>query len=249
MFWNQMSAGWGRYPPPLVPTDGDVSHYRRSIENHDDHLLLMGVTPALSVLGKRLLAVDHSKTMIDTVWPGDTPERKALLGDWLRDLPHGAGFSAALTDGGLSCIRWPDQYVLVLRELRACAGPGFRFVTRCHTTAAVQQAPELQALFDEVARGENLDLEIAKHRIAHCLVHDSQNVNVALRNVAEIALKLFADEPEKLAIIKAGPQLTGTVEQSFPSLAAITTLFEAEGYAVAARQPGDHPAMLVATPR
>jgi hypothetical protein len=72
------------------------------------------VTPELAQLDFgfpiELLAVDQSTAMIEAVWPGDTPVRRARVGDWCALDVSDASLSLALGDGCFSLLDFPDGY-------------------------------------------------------------------------------------------------------------------------------------------
>ena len=111
MFWEELARKWDRYGPPICPDHSDVAHYRAGIAGAEAHVLLLGVTPQLAGLGTRLTALDGSQAMIDHVWPGNTPGRRAILGDWRRGetiAQSGRGMtwtdpSAATANNGGNC--------------------------------------------------------------------------------------------------------------------------------------------------
>jgi hypothetical protein len=54
--------------------------------------LLLGVRPEIAEIAwepvHRLVAVDTSEGTVNAIWPGDTPTRRGVVGDWLAlDLP------------------------------------------------------------------------------------------------------------------------------------------------------------------
>src|ERR1044071_10147553 len=88
--WRNFAEVFGRLAPPLRPSPTDVANLGRAIAHEDKRILLLGVTPELSVLGRELTAVDNSPRMLAHVWPGDRECRRAILGDW-TDLPFADG--------------------------------------------------------------------------------------------------------------------------------------------------------------
>jgi hypothetical protein len=80
--WRNFAGVYGRLRPPLRPSPIDVANLSRAISHDDKRILLLGVTPELSVLGRELTAVDNSPSMLARVWPGDQTLRRAVIGDW-----------------------------------------------------------------------------------------------------------------------------------------------------------------------
>src|SRR5262245_19607035 len=91
--WNHYSARWQLVGAPLRPGPEDISYLSESVarlleRRPGDRALLLGVTPEIAELSWSpalpLLAVDKSLGMVKAVWPGDTPQRRAMVGDWLE---------------------------------------------------------------------------------------------------------------------------------------------------------------------
>lgn len=230
MLWDELARKWDRYKPPLCPADTDVAQYRAAIAGADAHVLLLGVTPQLAGLGQELTALDGSVAMIEHVWPGDTATRRAIQGDWRRDIPAKRGFSAVMTDGGFIYLRWPDEYVLLLDHMKARCAPGFRLVMRGHFSENVQPKADLDALFAEVRAGATVDPEIAKHRIAHSLAARSGNPNVSTREQIAIAQELFAEQPDIRQRMISRPHAELDLHFSFPTRPQIVALLEDCGF-------------------
>ena len=104
MQWRNFPGVYNRLAPPLRPAPGDVERMRRAIASNDDDTLLLGVTPGIASLGQSLVAIEGSRAMIDRLWPGDEPDRRAIVADWTA-LPFEAGrFGAVIGDGALNSV-------------------------------------------------------------------------------------------------------------------------------------------------
>jgi SAM-dependent methyltransferase len=102
--WRNFPGVYNRLAPPLRPAPSDVDRMRAAIASNDDETLLLGVTPGIASLGQELTAVEGSRAMIDRLWPGDGPDRRALVGDWTH-LPFEAGrFGSVIGDGALNSV-------------------------------------------------------------------------------------------------------------------------------------------------
>src|SRR3954465_4936031 len=117
--WAQHAQRWAHIKPPLRPCTADLAQVRAVIARHYQDgsrgdALLFGVTPELALLsfpsGVKLRAFDQSQPMIAAVWPGDTGERSARLGNWFSlDVPD-ASIALALADGCLTTLDFPLGY-------------------------------------------------------------------------------------------------------------------------------------------
>src|SRR6188768_3068242 len=96
--WDAHAARWRLIGAPLRPAAEDLEYLRASVGRLGSasapaepalarSALLLGVTPEIAELAwqppHRLVAVDKSEGMVNAVWPGDTPTRRAIVGDWL----------------------------------------------------------------------------------------------------------------------------------------------------------------------
>ncbi len=230
MLWDELAQDWGRYAAPICPDSADLAHFRAGISGADDHVLLLGVTPLLAGLGRKLTSVDTCRSMIDLVWPGDNETRRAVQGNWLFDLAHAAGFTAAITDGGLSVLRWPDQYVMLFASLRAAGAPQCRLIARCHFSANVQPTPDLAVLRAELRSGLRPDPDLVRFRVAHALVAASGEPNIAVRETVRVAAELLHDQPEARASLLARPHAHCDESYSFPNPVQLIELIEDCGF-------------------
>lgn len=95
--------------------------------------LVLGVTPELTRALRNLVAVDRSQAMIARLWGGDSDAREALCADWLEMAPRRAPFVAAIGDGSLNVVAYPEQLEHLLRHLGALLIPGGRLAFRVFT--------------------------------------------------------------------------------------------------------------------
>lgn len=120
--WNHFPALHAKLTPPLRPAPSDVAAFGDAIAGYDGEVLLLGMTPELAELGQSLTAVDSCQPIIDAIWPGDGPTRRAVNGNWTA-LPFAdASFDSVIGDGSLNCV--PDCVPAVLAEIRRVLRPG-----------------------------------------------------------------------------------------------------------------------------
>ena len=97
-------------------------------------VLSLGVTPEVALFpwAKKvsLRAIDSSEEMIRTVWPGDGPERKAVLGDWLQTPFADGVFDLIVCDAGLTQLVGIASLTLLGREFRRLLRTDGRVVMR-----------------------------------------------------------------------------------------------------------------------
>ena len=147
--------------PPLRPSAEDVAVIQqeiiiplnqefKDIERiwHSPQICLLGVTPELASLNwpenSFLTAIDSSEKMIQSVWIGDRPQRKAILADW-RSLPfEDQSCHVILGDGCLTLLDYPQGYRLICEELSRVLHPQGYLSFRCFLR------PEISETVDQV---------------------------------------------------------------------------------------------------
>src|SRR5262249_8099884 len=138
--WTLQARRWQHVGTPLRPPASVVQALRERVvrrlpaEPGPLRALLFGVTPELAAIAwdrpLELLSVDQSAAMIASVWPGDTPQRRAVRGDWF-ELPVTPGsIDLALGDGCLSMVDHPDGQARVARSLERALRSGGLFAVR-----------------------------------------------------------------------------------------------------------------------
>jgi SAM-dependent methyltransferase len=187
--WKNFACVFDKLGPPLRPTPGDVANVESGISGFDEHVLLLGVTPELSVLGKSLVAIDNSPRMIERVWPGDTERRRAMIGDW-TELPFDSStFDAVIGDGAFNAA--PDVMEQVLGEIRRVLRPGGRAALRLFCSP---ETPEtLRQIQRDPDRGSSDNVHAMKWRIAMSLAAATPNAVVSVRKILEAFNGMFPD--------------------------------------------------------
>jgi len=122
------SASWNRLAPPLRPTT-QVAQQMRDLCVTGETLLL-GVTPEFHPLFDNLLAVDVNQHMIDTVWPGDTESKKAILADWKTMTWSPGQFGNIISDGALGLLGKLDNMVNFANKCKLWLKPNGRLIQR-----------------------------------------------------------------------------------------------------------------------
>lgn len=169
--------------------------------------LLLGVTPEIAEmtwpLPCRLVAVDKSEGMVNAVWPGDTPLRRALVGDWLAlELPE-APFDLAVGDGVFSLLDFPDGYQRMAAALAGLVKP--RGLLSLRLFCRPEPCEALPQVFGDLFGGAIGNFHVFKWRLAMALQGDAtRGVRLAdiwstfrerARGVAEVAERCGWAEP------------------------------------------------------
>lgn len=232
--WPAHARQWALVGPPLRPSPADVATAAAALAGAG-RVLLLGVTPELAPLAT--VAVDHSAAMIAAIHRGPGP---AVRADW-RALPFAAGsFDAALGDGALSNLAFPDGYADLGRELRRVLGPDGRAVLRVFARRAPAAAPG--------------SLHALKWDLAMALARDDRNVAVAAIGAAFDAAfpdrdALAARTGWSRAVIDTIDAYRGsTVRYSFPTLdEAVAALGLRALACTPSAEPDGYPTVMLAT--
>ncbi len=130
--WGGFFQRWSRLKPPLRPNAEIVARIAASAGGAQRRVLLLGVTPELALAFADVTAIDKTRSMIDHIWPGDTPQRRAIAGDWLHMDQSLGSFDAAVGDGSLSAVTSLDEIAEVLRRVAGRLPPGGPCVFRTY---------------------------------------------------------------------------------------------------------------------
>jgi hypothetical protein len=188
--WAAFHRRWPRLKPPLRASADVVEALRLAIEDRGAEVLMLGVTPELAILGSRMVALDWSQSMIDHIWPGDTPTRRAVLADW-RAIPfQTARFSAVVGDGSFNCLTLADVPA-VFGELSRVLSPGARLAVRAYATPSPCES--LEALRLDVMSGAPGGFHGFKWRLAMALAGETGDAEVAVADVFQKFETLFPD--------------------------------------------------------
>ncbi|MBS0274103.1 MAG: class I SAM-dependent methyltransferase [Proteobacteria bacterium] len=188
---------WILLKPPLRPDSQIIAAYRREVEGHNARVLLLGVTAELADIGDTTVAVDISKKMIASAWPGDTEKRKALHGNWL-DMPLEAReFTAAIGDGILAGIEFP-QYQTFFSQLAKLLLPGARIALRLYETP--EPGETVTMVRDQTMRGKIAGFHAFKWRLAMAIAAETKQAAVP---VSAIHRRFQREFPDRAALSAA----------------------------------------------
>jgi hypothetical protein len=176
--------------PPLRPNQEVVAAIARIVENRRACALLLGVTPELSRIAARTVALDWSETMIANIWPGDGDGRHAVLGDW-RAMPFRAPeFSAAIGDGSFNTLEYCD-YRALFAQLENVLTPHARIAVRVYATP--QDCEPVANVRREALSGGIAGFHAFKWRLAMAIASEARNANVPVAEIRRIFEREFPD--------------------------------------------------------
>jgi hypothetical protein len=208
--WGRHAAGFSRLGPPMLPDEEMVSAVRRQLTMHEGPTLLLGVTAVYADVAADVTAVDHNPEVVAKVWPGDTPTRRAHVEEWQKVSSLGRRFVAAVGDGSLNSIVYPDDVRDVLRELELVLEPGGRVVVRCFVTP--DEAEGLAEVRAAVLDGAVATFHGFKWRLAMALVAARGDANIAVVDILAGFEAMFPDRDALAAATGWHPDTIATID-------------------------------------
>jgi SAM-dependent methyltransferase len=140
--WAVFAEKWVRLGPPLRPCPEDLQRLKEAwatslpgrIPGRRIEILSLGVTPEFASFPWAeqisLRAIDSSEEMIRSVWPGDGPDRMAVLGHWEQMPFADASFDLIVCDTGLALVAKAASLTALAGELRRLLRKEGRVVVR-----------------------------------------------------------------------------------------------------------------------
>lgn len=105
--------GWDLVGAPLRPTRSVIQRYAELVEGQNS-LGLLGCTPELLDLRvPTIVAMDNSEARAAT-WPC-----AVMVDDWRHPRDLFGPFDSIIGDGSFTCLQFPDEWEMVLRNCRA----------------------------------------------------------------------------------------------------------------------------------
>jgi SAM-dependent methyltransferase len=191
--WKDFARRNAAYSPPLRPSKDVVEAITKIVGAPQGSTLLLGVTPELALAFDNVLAVDKSREMISTVWPGDSGQRRASCGDWLElDLAPGS-IDRIVGDGSLNNIPDPNAVTRLLSDCLEWLAPAGRFACRVFERPA---RPFTEAdITSRAAPGDQFNFHALKWMIAMHLAERASGV-VAVESIRSMFQYLFPGRVE-----------------------------------------------------
>jgi len=207
--WDAVRRHWDLLGPPLRPPPEAVAAYRRAL-GWSDEIVMLGVTPELATIGRKLTALDQSPQMIAGIWPGDTDMRRATIGDWLGMPVERDSATAIIGDGCLSALGSSGERRRLFREIARVLRPDGRAVVR---TFASPDRPEDPAAIRTLAMTATAGtFHALKWRIAMACAAADPGRAIPVGTILKAFNRLFPDR-DALASANGWPlPVIGTID-------------------------------------
>lgn len=119
--WRTFADQWSAFGSPLRPCAEDLALFECLLREGTDLLeaadqqrvWLLGVTPEIAtatwIEDLDLVAVERVSAMIDSAWPGNADNRRAICADWLHAPFSDESFELVIGDGCLTVVSHTDD--------------------------------------------------------------------------------------------------------------------------------------------
>ena len=234
-YWDEFPQAAANFGAPLRPPleavrfmENTAMEWARSHPGEGLRALLLGVTAEIACMrwpeAATLLAVDCSYPMVQSVWSGNVPgKRAAVCANWLALPARPASRDIAIGDGSFNCLDFPDGLRAAARSVESVVQKDGLFVLRCFVQAEPRES--LDALFDEALRGSIGSFHAFKLRLLMAL-QESAHKGVAVKDAywawtdRKIDLERLPSSPgwAKPAVETIGLYRDAETVYSFPTL-------------------------------
>lgn len=193
--WHSLFQAWSNLSTPTRVSADAIASIKAEVAELTGPILVLGLTSGLMDAGSDITAVDQSRTLIDDLWPGNAPGRRAVVGDWQRLPFEATSFSACIGDGSLISFEYPDRQKLLLAEVARCLKSGGKFACRVFLAPDV---PERFADLENAVQTRQISFQHFKFKFAMAIGAELQNPNVRVSSIPEFFDVKYPDR-DKLA--------------------------------------------------
>jgi SAM-dependent methyltransferase len=195
--WHELFRAWSRLPTPVRVADEVIAAIKAEVSGVTGPILVLGLTAGLLDAGSDITAIDQSRAVVGDLWPGNTPGRRVVIGDWLRLPFKPASFAACIGDGSLISFDYPDRLQLILDEVARCLQPGGKFA--CRVFLAPDQAERL-ADMEAAVQQKGITFQQFKFRFAMAVAAELESPNVRISSIPDLFDARFPDRSTLAAI-------------------------------------------------
>ncbi|NHZ96938.1 class I SAM-dependent methyltransferase [Massilia sp. CCM 8734] len=179
--WQAHARQWSLIGGPLRPGEDDLAIMRTILGPEPGLGLLLGVTPELTVLSERLVAVERDAAMIERHWAPRGSGQSVRQGDWL-ELPLARdSVDFAVGDGSLNMLCHAAGYARLFAQLHSCLRDQATLALRVFTAPDRPETPDQVA--DAAMRGAIGSFHAFKWRLAMALVAQAGEPNIAVSDI------------------------------------------------------------------
>jgi hypothetical protein len=175
---------------PLAPNEEVVEAFREAIKDHNEQVLMLGITPSLLAVAGFVIAVDRNEKLIASSWPGDTERRKAIAGNWLELPLRQREFTACIGDGSLAGIPL-SQYETLFGHLARVMIAGGQFAVRLYETP--EHGETVVQVRAQTMAGKIAGFHAFKWRLAMAIVSEAREAALPVARIHEIFQREFPD--------------------------------------------------------
>ncbi len=195
---------WSHFGPPLRPSPDDTAEVQRAVSDLSAgaHAVVLGLTPEILACDwpsdVSVLAVDHSRAMMRSLWPPHEgpPNAHASLGDWLSMPIRTGEVDIVVGDGCYVLLDFPDGYAALTREVRRVIRAGGRYVIRVFLRP--DRAETVEEIAQAFANGAIGSVHAIKLRLL-AAVHGASGAGSRLDDVWQAWSDMAARIPARLA--------------------------------------------------
>jgi len=153
--WRSFAGQFALLDSPLRPCAEDVRIIEEMLADEREvfgatakkRAWLLGVTPEIATLrwppDVELIAVERSREMINSVWPGDTANRRAICADWLHAPLPDQSLDLAVGDGCLTAVGFPDELSHLLASIHRCLRRNGYLMLRLFCRPDIAETPDV----------------------------------------------------------------------------------------------------------
>ena len=189
--WDSVYRGGPQQEPQSTRFAEVAAGVKQQISGIDGRLLLLSVSPSLSNIGADVTAVDRNANVVRARWPGNTPNRRAVIADW-HQLPFANdSFAICVGDGSVNALDYPDGVKSLYDNVARILRPGGKFVCRIYLT------PDIGETVADVAtaawQGKARSLLYFKFRLLMAIAAERAHPSVPVKLNYEAFIAHFPD--------------------------------------------------------
>ncbi|MGZ5835016.1 MAG: class I SAM-dependent methyltransferase [Xanthobacteraceae bacterium] len=189
--WDSIYQGRPQHEPQSKRYAEIAAGVKQQISSLHGRALLLTVSPSLSNIEFDVTAVDRNDAVVRNRWPGNTPNRRAVVADW-RQLPFASGsFSLCVGDGSMNMLDFPHDVTAVLENLERVLLPSGRFVCRMYLTPDRGEA--ISDVVKATWNGEVRSFVYFKFRLAMAIAAERGHPRIPVRTIREAFVAYFPD--------------------------------------------------------